>query len=46
MKQLKDEELQHIEGGGLSFSTGLAIAAGIVFLIGVVDGYFRPLPCR
>lgn len=46
MKQLKSEELKKIEGGGMSFTTGLIITAGIAFLIGVIDGYVRPLPCR
>ncbi len=46
MKQLKNEELQKIEGGGIGFTTGLIITAGVAFLIGVIDGFVRPLPCR
>lgn len=46
MKQLDKKELQGIRGGAMSLSLGLAIAAGIVFVIGVIDGYIRPLPCR
>ena len=25
---------------------GMAIAAGLSFIIGVIDGYLRPLPCK
>lgn len=46
MKQLNKNELLNIKGGAMSLSLGLAIAAGIVFLIGVIDGYVRPLSCK
>lgn len=46
MKQLDKEELLTIEGGAISVFGGCALVAGVVFLIGVLDGYFRPLPCR
>ena len=46
MQKLSNDELRKCNGGGFSFGLGLAIAAGITFLIGLVDGYFRPLPCR
>lgn len=41
---LNDRELKNITGGG--FGAGLLISAGIVFVIGVIDGYIRPLACR
>lgn len=41
---LDKEELEQINGGG--FGLGLLIGAGIVFLIGVIDGYVRPLKCN
>lgn len=44
--KLTDNELKKIEGGGLSAGTILAIAAGVIFLIGVFDGYTRPLACN
>jgi len=42
--ELKDEQLKKINGGG--FGLALLIGAGAVFLIGVIDGYIRPLKCN
>ena len=44
MKTLEKQELKQIYGGGLG--VGLLLGAGIVFLIGVIDGYTRPLKCN
>jgi lactobin A/cerein 7B family class IIb bacteriocin len=44
MKELSKKELLEIKGGGAG--TVLIIVAGIVFLIGVIDGYVRPLGCN
>lgn len=44
MKKLNEKELNDVKAGG--FGTGLLIAAGIVFAIGIVDGYVRPLACN
>lgn len=44
MTKLNENELQSINAGGLGL--GLLIGAGVVFLIGVVDGYVRPLACN
>ena len=46
MENLKEKELNEIKGGGISFGVGLLICAGVVFLIGAVDGYIRPLKCN
>ena len=46
MKNLSNQELMEIQGGGISLSVGLLIGAGVVFLIGVIDGYIRPLKCN
>lgn len=43
---LTDDELKNINGGGISFGIGLLISAGVVFVVGVIDGYIRPLACR
>ncbi len=45
MKDLNDNELMTVNGG-FSFGLGLAIGAGITFLIGVIDGFVRPLKCN
>lgn len=44
--KLTDNELKKVEGGGLKVGAALAIAAGVIFLIGVFDGYTRPLACH
>lgn len=46
MEKLKDIELKKINGGAFKIGIGLAIAAGVTFLIGIIDGYVRPLACR
>ena len=46
MKELKKEELKEINGGGFSWGLASLIAAGATFIIGVIDGYVRPLACR
>ena len=46
MELIKNEELKKIDGGGISAWTALGIGAGIVFLVGVIDGFVRPLKCN
>lgn len=43
---LKKDELLAIRGGGISAGIWALIGAGVVFLIGVIDGYVRPLKCN
>lgn len=43
---LNNEELYNIKAGAVNSGVVAAIIAGIVFIIGVVDGYFRPLKCN
>lgn len=38
------EDLKQIKGGGWPLAT--IIGAGIVFLIGIIDGYVRPFKCN
>lgn len=45
MKELDNNDLRNIQGG-FSLGAGLLIATGITFLIGVIDGYVRPLKCN
>lgn len=46
MNKLNKVELMETSGGGISLGLGLLIGAGIVFIIGVIDGYVRPLKCN
>jgi len=45
MKELNSKELFEINGGS-HLAIGLALAAGITFIIGVIDGFVRPLKCN
>lgn len=47
MNELTKEELNNVQGGLLrSVTTWGLIGAGITFIIGIIDGYIRPLPCN
>lgn len=46
MQKLKTNELKNIKAGAVSGWLVAGIAAGITFLIGVLDGYVRPFNCR
>ena len=46
MVELNNKELMQVKGGGISLGTGLLITAGVVFVIGIIDGYVRPLKCN
>jgi lactobin A/cerein 7B family class IIb bacteriocin len=46
MIELQEEEMKQIKGGGISIWGGIGIATGIIFLIGVIDGFVRPLKCN
>ena len=47
MKQIQTKKLNKIQGGGgISLGVGLVIVAGAIFIIGVIDGFFRPLKCN
>lgn len=43
---INNNELKQIKGGGISFGAGLFFAGIVTFLIGLVDGYVRPLACN
>lgn len=45
MNRINDNKLREIDGGS-KLVVGLLIASGITFLIGVIDGYIRPLKCN
>ena len=44
--ELKDKELLDINGGALSLGLIGGLIVGGAFIIGVIDGIFRPYPCR
>jgi class IIb bacteriocin, lactobin A/cerein 7B family len=46
MKELTKDELNNINGGGISLGTLALVSLGIAFIVGVVDGYLRPLKCH
>ena len=39
------EELLNLTGGGVSIGVLAGIGAAITFIIGIVDGYIRPMKC-
>ncbi len=43
---LTTEELLQVNGGAISWGLVSVLAGAIVFIIGVIDGYIRPLKCR
>jgi len=43
---LSSEELILVNGGAIRWALLAAIAAGVTFLIGVLDGIVRPLKCN
>ena len=45
IKEISKEELESMNGGGLSTLGIAGIVAGVVFIIGVIDGYVRPSSC-
>ena len=46
MEKLNKKELVNVSGGGISLGVGLLIGAGVIFIIGVIDGFIRPLKCN
>ena len=46
MNKLSDKDLMNINGGGLNIGIVVGIAAGVTFLIGLIDGIIRPLKCN
>ena len=44
MEKISNNELKQINGGG--FGLGLLIGGLATFVIGIIDGYIRPLKCR
>ncbi len=43
---LENDDLFNIKAGAISVKVAALIIAGIVFFIGAIDGYLRPLKCN
>ncbi|MDE6141332.1 MAG: hypothetical protein K2G03_01890 [Bacilli bacterium] len=43
---LSNEDLNEVVGGGIKIGVSIVVAAVVTFVIGVIDGYFRPLKCN
>ncbi len=46
MRVLKEKELMEISGGFFSAAKVLGIIGAVTFVIGVIDGFVRPLRCN
>lgn len=46
MKELSLNETKNMYAGGLSAGACALIAAGISFIVGILDGITRPFKCR
>lgn len=46
MKKINKKEMMSINGGGVNLGFWALIGSGVVFLIGLVDGFVRPLKCN
>ena len=49
MQELKTDELKEYDGGSIiaiGLKQLLLLSSGIPFVIGVIDGFIRPLPYR
>lgn len=47
MKKIEPEKLEEIKGGAtISVWTGIAIAAAIIFLSGIIEGITNPERCN
>jgi hypothetical protein len=46
LRQLKSNELENIRGGGALFKIAMGFLTAGSFIVGLVDGYLRPLKCR
>jgi len=46
MIEINSNDLKSIQGRGISIWGGIGIGAIVTFLIGVIDGFVRPLKCN
>ena len=43
---LTKEELLSIQGGAVDWAVVGVVAAAVIFIVGVLDGFVRPLSCN
>ena len=43
---INDSELTNIKGGAAKYFYGIGVGALVSFVIGIIDGYMRPLSCH
>lgn len=43
---LTNKELNLVDGGAIKWTVGLVIGSFLTLLIGIIDGYIRPLKCN
>ena len=46
MERVEGNELKNVTGGGVVLKIVMGIVTAGSFLVGLVDGYLRPLKCR
>lgn len=46
MRELTQQELKKINGGAISLKLAALLPLGISFIVGLIDGYLRPLKCN
>lgn len=46
MQKLQMSELKNINAGAITLGKGLIIVGAFTFIIGVIDGFIRPLKCK
>jgi len=44
--KLTNNELKQINGGAIGIGGLILIGLGVAFIVGIVDGYFRPQACN
>lgn len=46
MEILKQEELNCVKGGGITLKVIMGFITAGTFIVGLIDGFLRPLKCR
>jgi len=46
MIDISTQETKKITGGGIAVGGWIGISAAVVFVIGLIDGFVRPLKCN